>query len=441
MVSAISLEQRVLDTRRRAGNDTVRTVANCQAIADSLTRDELWDLGALLRSDPDSQLRNLGADISAMWFVRTVPDTQDQWPELLTEWLTYLRTGDDTDAFEIASSAITWKLRHERPRCLNALKRSRVLQELEEGSEHFHTDLSLLLQAARYDFNFLRIRQLLETVGEKVTNESPYYRAMWQFSRLGRGKDVPPAEISAIAADTDSQKVLSLLLHGLWFTAGAEESQQMLELCDRLLAINPYDPVTYMRQAAAYRRKGDFVAAIAAINTAIDLHSPLDRETHNDLKLERVTIATQQDEVLRLQRVVDASSARLNTTISAVTDDIDARVTDADHRLTTRFTDLADDTSAQVSDSLFKVVEILGIFTAIIGAGAAAVSAAVGDGLPWWGRALIILSGGAVMVAFFALLRLIVRPPRTSPAPALAPAPAAAAIPSPLSDAETGAHA
>ncbi|MFC0315317.1 hypothetical protein ACFQNE_09575 [Gordonia phosphorivorans] len=405
MVPEISLQDRIYSARIL--NDPVRTAANTVEIAGSLGEEDMWLLAELLRADRDSDFRNLGADVSAAWFLQRIPTDATQWYPLLSTWLTALRDpADRHDAFEIVSSAITWRLRSERPACLNALGLGRVITELEHGSDEFDTDLSILLQAARYDFNFERIEQILNAVSEGTTNSSLYYRAMLQYSRLGRGKEVSLADVSAIADATESEKILSLLLHGLWFTAGAEWSSEMLKLCDRLIAINPHNAITYMRKAAAHRRKGDFSLAIAAINKAIAMHSPLDRETHADLKLERVTIATQQDEALRLSRVVEQSSNRLNG-------EIESRVTAADTRLTTRFTTLADQTDAQISDSLFKVVEILGIFTAIIGVVATTIGSQFGNSLSFWERAAILVLGGVVVIGFFFLLRFIVRPHRS----------------------------
>ncbi|GAA4740257.1 tetratricopeptide repeat protein [Gordonia alkaliphila] len=377
----------------RVADDPIRTSANIDAIAARLTRSDMDRLALLLRTDP--ALRHAGADVSAAWFVAHQPpaDGQPRWDDYLSTWLTALRD-DDNDAFEMASSSITWQLRSHRPDVLNALALSQVIAEQESSSDLFDTHLSILLQAARYDFNFERIERILSAVGEGVTNSSLYYRAMLQYSRLGRGKQVTVQEISTIATATDSEKILSLLLHGLWFTADQRFAEEMLSISRRLLVINPQNAVTYMRQASALRRVGRFPEAVTSINKAIALNPPTDREVHNDFKLERVTIAIQHDAQLRLERETAAQLERQGR--------VQRRKLNA----------LIDRTNDQLSDSLFKVVEILGVFTAIIGAIATIVAGnAIGDGISWWARILLVLAGGVVILGFFVLLRFIVRPP------------------------------
>ncbi|UQE73266.1 tetratricopeptide repeat protein [Gordonia sp. PP30] len=381
----------------RVPGDAVRTSANITSIVNDLSREDMDVLAAILHDDADT--RHAGSDVSAQWFATQQQHTEagTAWPSYLSEWLTSIRSPDDHDeAFELASSAITWQLRIAHTALLNALTLGQVITEMESSDPHFQTHLAILLQTARYDFNFIRIEQILNAVGESVTNSSLYYRAMLQYSRMGRAKQVTADEIETIAgAARDSEKILSLLLHGLWFTSGRAYAEQMLALGSRLLELNPDNAVTHMRMASAYRRLGRFDDAIRAINDAIKLHPPADREAHNDFKLERVTIAIQQDAKLRL----DAEIAR--------------QLEIEGGRQRRKLNSLIERTNDQLSDSLFKVVEILGVFTAIIGAIATVVASnAAGDGIEWWGRVLIVLAGGLIILGFFALLRWIVRPPR-----------------------------
>src|SRR6185369_4791398 len=124
---------------------------------------------------------------------------------------------------------------------------------LDTDLDLFRTEIYLLLQSARYDFNFELIERLLSVAGRSVTESSPYFSAMLHFSAMGSAQAIDRQRIEQLLSTTDSEKVLGLVLHGLWFTTGSDEADLMLAVAARLIAKNPYDPVTLMRQAAAYR--------------------------------------------------------------------------------------------------------------------------------------------------------------------------------------------
>ncbi len=368
-------------------------------MAASLDGTSLASLAAVIVQAPD--LQHPGSAVAAAYFVSHFaapdPDHRDavvpDWDRELARWLALL--GDDrNDAFLIVSSAITWALRKDCRQTLTSLTLPRVIAVSESEPALYRVELALLLQAARYDFDFELIERVLNAAGRQITESSPYFRAMLQFSRLGRGKDVEREEIDAILTDApESEKVLSLLAHGLWFTAGAAEADQLLELCGMLHQLNPSDHVTYMRKASAHRRRGEYDKAIIAINRAITLLPPGETEVHADYKLERVTIAIQHEATNRLTAAAQASIREASTALER------------------RMSELIEETDRQLSDSLFKVVEILGVFTAIIGLIATVIAGqAIGSGLTWWMRLVVILAGGLVTISFFALLRWIVRP-------------------------------
>ena len=407
--------------------------ATKKAIDDFVKNSEgghLDELAELLRDN--RELRGHAADVAAAVFVQSIDEDADTWDTRVSDWLTGLRDVDDEHAaFELASSAITWQLRSNRSRVLNALTLTTVLQEKENRDPNFETDMSILLQAARYDFNFERVGQLLEVLGPHRIRSSLYYRAMKQYSLLGRNDAADIDEIEAIADASSSEKTLSLLLHGLWFTAGERDAAVMLTIGEKLLTINAYNPVTHMRMAAAYRRQHvhgkdaiaeKFDKAIKSINRAISLLSPLEREAYADFKLERVTISTQMDAELRLAEAIEASSERMQlefTELVGATSDawksefayfsdaLEEKETSWSRQLSNFWKQM----QAQLSDSLFKVVEILGLFTALIGLIASVVIGnAIGAAIPWYGRMAIIVTGGVITLAFFVLLRFIVKP-------------------------------
>lgn len=370
-------------------HDPTSTERALDELAPALDIDDLRVLQHLIHED--HTLHHVSSRLASKYFVRRAAAAPTlEWIAELTSWLARLLPSEDR--FLIASSDVTWALRQAHHPLLNALPLSTVFRSQETDHDAFKVQVCLLLQSARYDFNFELIERLLSAAGHQLTESSPYFKAMHQFSRMGNGRDIDRRNIVEITSNTDSEKILSLLLHGLWFTTGSDEADLMLDIADRLTAVNPYDPVTLMRRAAAFRRRGDYEDAVASINRAISLLPPNEYEMHSDFKLERVTISIQQD-----------ASERLSEAIVK-------RVDDASATLETRIEAIISTTRNELSDSLFKVVEILGIFTAIIAVVATVVGTANADGTPWQARVLTIMAGGFMIIGFFALLRWIVRP-------------------------------
>lgn len=356
-------------------------------------RIESADLAALsevIRSD--ESLHHIASRLVSKYFVGRATAAKDAtWMDEITAWLATLI--DREDRFLIASSDITWALRQSRCSVLSVLRMPNVMQHMDSEPVLFRTEICVLLQSARYDFNFELIEQLLSAAGRSVTGTSLYFAAMLQFSRMGSGKQIDRAAIEGLLSRTESEKILSLLLHGLWFTSGSDEANLMIRIADRLIQSNPYDPVTLMRQAAAYRRLGLYDEAVTAINRATAILPPNEAEMHGDFKLERVTIAIQKDASERLEKAIADQVHDASTALKVQIDSIVAA------------------TRSELSDSMFKVVEILGIFTAIIAVIATVVASAGASGVPWPGRILVVLAGGLVALGFFAVLRWIVRPP------------------------------
>ena len=72
----------------------------------------------------------------------------------------------------------------------------------------------------------------------------------------------------------------------------------------------------------------------------------------------------------------------------------------------------------QISAGLFRVVEILGVFMAIVGLVATTVGAAALGAGAWWQRVMVVAAGSVGAFGFFVALRIVVRPGReTKPSP------------------------
>jgi len=73
----------------------------------------------------------------------------------------------------------------------------------------------------------------------------------------------------------------------------------------------------------------------------------------------------------------------------------------------------ADQIENKISESLFKMIEILALFTAVVALLASGVaSVTIGD-LEWWQRGALILTSGAVVMTFFFAIRAVVQPRRS----------------------------
>ncbi len=159
------------------------------------------------------------------------------------------------------------------------------------------------------------------------------------------------------------------------------------------------DSDVLFRTARCRYALGNLEDALSDIEQAIDLHDG-----------SSVYISEQYHQ-FRLRLETEASfGARVETVMGRFEDALTARLNNAQNELRRTAGEAEAQTRRQIADSTFRVVEILGVFLALIGFMATAVGTAVlaeGNVLQ---RAGLLIGGWLGSVGFFWLLRRIVRP-------------------------------
>lgn len=149
----------------------------------------------------------------------------------------------------------------------------------------------------------------------------------------------------------------SVLLHGLWHcNALPDRSRRMHELADDIVLRHEDVPNTYFWRSAAYRSEGRYDEALAAINTALARHETGANSVHQDFVRERELIDT-------MRTLQDMFTGHRELVRAQIRDEIADALAEARAEIATK-TAAAEDAVAR---SLSGVIEILGLFLAIIG--------------------------------------------------------------------------
>jgi tetratricopeptide (TPR) repeat protein len=259
------------------------------------------------------------------------------------------------------------------------------------------------LASLRRDSRFRQIERVLEGGRVRVAQLDPYCQALYAFALLGQNRPEGIAYLErALEVGENDRKVLRVLLHGLGSaTRLPDQAERILALLNETgLGSETYAMPQYYR-AVALRSLGDYDQAMEAVDQGLLFLGPDEFELHADLLRERGLILAERDQTARLQAQFEAYRERSR-----------AEFDEAARAAATQFEQHMRSLSTQVSDNLFRIVEILGVFTAVIALVVGGVVSVTGGGLVWWQRALLIVTTGGVTLGFFWLLRLIVRPSR-----------------------------
>lgn len=242
----------------------------------------------------------------------------------------------------------------------------------------------MLLQAARFDFNYREVRRItsLLTGCDEYFGEFKAYKL---FSRLASAHDsVEESEVASFLERDIPLKIRHLVLHGMWLDPEGRYSELMIELANRILDDEPRDVVAMLRLAEAYRRQHRYQEAIRSLDRGIDLNDPSNVRMHDDFTRQRVV--TNQE--WQIWNAVQEHQASLDTQLLEYSENL----------------------REEQYAMLFRIVEILGLFFAIVGIFATSISLATLGELAAGQRVLIIASGGGVLACFVLLLHFILKP-------------------------------
>lgn len=262
-------------------------------------------------------------------------------------------------------------------------------------------------QRLRFDFKFAQLhRQCVDWLTE--FDDDALIMSFAAFAALGsrasNGLDLFRRAVDAPDADDKSNQVC---LTGIWLADHlSEQAQVMLRLSDEMMAHGQEGAILYYRRASAFRKLGQFDDALYEIDRAMDALEAGDALVHEQLTQERRAIVLSRDLQSHIERSAEAIGAtiadRVDEKVNAASAELEQRLNEASLRLAQR----VDVAQEMVSSGLLKMVEILGLFVALVGfiAGSGAVVIKADD---FNERALAM---GLVVVGslvFFGLLRLV----------------------------------
>ncbi len=259
--------------------------------------------------------------------------------------------------------------------------------------------LHIYLLGLRYDFRLAEITEFCRSVPGGPSGLDPFARALNTFGLLGQNKQRGLDELDqTLPAIDDDPTAYAVLLHGLWFGSRLpDQPRRILDLVDNAPATMASSPMTYQVKAHALHRLGEYDAALRCIDEGLQHIAPNAVAVHGDFMRERAMIMAMQHISALADAAAQAARQQVTVHVEQALSEIKRDV---------------EVVRGQISNALFKSVEILGLFTAII-ALLASTGAAVAIGpLTWWQRLVLILASGTTIVAFFLVLRLAVRPSR-----------------------------
>ncbi len=301
-------------------------------------------------------------------------------------------------------------------------------------------DGMLYLDSARYALDIDRTRSALKSLdaaapaGTRLSDHPIFeaaeaWCAVGEASRAARrgGASSPqdtrlptPERVRAIAERASNKgyiKAIDWLTHTVMLLPQAHrathESLQGLvsfwECMDEILSLqieasgqathyqNPY------RRALVRAALGRTDEAILDLDLAITSTTKPTGMVFQDYLMQMRVLETEARLAERLQSANEQISSHTETAIEQVCEAQAQELNKATNHLRAA-------AEAQISAGMYRIVEILGLFMAIVGLLITTVGAAAFGTGTWWQRMLIVAAGSAGAVGFFATLRLVVKP-------------------------------
>ena len=149
-------------------------------------------------------------------------------------------------------------------------------------------------------------------------------------------------------------------------------------------------------------------------DTSEALKNALDAVRHSSAQ----PLAFWLPEVMKLRNYV--AEANRDAHLDRVRAEFDERLRESEDRLEAKVSDLSDqleEEAREVSDdasrrAIVPVIEVLGVFVAVLAVAASTVGAAVASGLEFWQRIVVIAAGSLGALLVLGMVRLQVRPGR-----------------------------
>ena len=171
-----------------------------------------------------------------------------------------------------------------------------------------------------------------------------------------------------------------------------------------------YFPAQAAAQLHAWR--GDMDRALGDASEAVRCSSaqPLAFWLPEVMRLRSIVTERNRDATERLLDDKFAQAeAGFSEQVEQVKDELNSKVAELSERLETEAREVSDDASRR---AIVPVIEVLGVFVAVLAVAASSVGAAVASGLGFWQRIAIIAAGSVGALLVLGMVRLQVRPSR-----------------------------
>jgi hypothetical protein len=240
-------------------------------------------------------------------------------------------------------------------------------------------------QRLRFDFRFYELGDASALALEEFPRDA-FLQAFQLFAMFGSRTPGTLDRIPAVLGQPNADfRVRHVCLHGLWVADELpDQAEALLGLAEEMISRGEGNDTVYYRRASALRKLGRFEEARASIDRAIALLPPGNNDLHQDYVRER--------EAIGLARHVDDHAAHLSAQLETRLREITA-------------SELRQATDT-ISGSLLSIIEILGLFVAVVAFLFGSGTVILGD--DDFSRKLVtivVLVLGSV--AFFACLRLV----------------------------------
>lgn len=260
----------------------------------------------------------------------------------------------------------------------------------------------------RQDYSFERLRRHCHGWLAEFHDDA-FVLSMAAFAALGtrasHGLDLFHRALAAPDADVLTREVC---LTAIWFADHVDgQPEILLRLADELMAQGlGEDQNVHYRRAAALRKLGRYDEARSDIDNAIGLLGAGDPLVHEQFVQERRAIVAAQETRRQVETVTaelaERITARVDARVEQASATLDERIAESSKALEKRV-DFAQDL---MSSGLLKMVEILGLFVALlgffVGSGWVVVKA---DTFGQRALAMSVVVAGTLI--FFGLLRLV----------------------------------
>jgi tetratricopeptide (TPR) repeat protein len=200
-----------------------------------------------------------------------------------------------------AAAAVNWGLPDLRSKVTQLTWQARRLGHLIPLHHPFHGDpglpglvaLYICGQRYRFDFNFCRLDEYLDAHKNSAHAEDALVQSFHAFADLGLARNSDAvSRLNHVLSLTDADtRVRQVCLAGLWAAYRLpDQSDRLLNLANKMVALGEADGTVYFRRAAAHRMLGRHEEALVDIDYALSLLAPGNNDINQDYLRERQLI-------------------------------------------------------------------------------------------------------------------------------------------------------